>query len=304
MLFSVVFHHFHDNKNHYWSQGSSTSKELFKVIEVLKKKFNLINPDEFIYKVDKNKLKTEDVCLSFDDSLKAQFDIALPVLKNCDLKAFFFIYTGIFSKNPPLLEIFRNFRHSFNSINEYYTVFFGKIRTLSPKSLVQLKKNYPENYLNHSLFYSENDKKYRFLRDQILKEQYPEIVLQIMDEANYKINKKKKKIFMSKDDICCLSKNNHEVGLHSHSHPTTMANYSYSQQKHEYYQNKIEIEKIIGQDVISMSHPCGSYNQDTLRVLQEINIKIGFCKSLNNMKFKTNFEIPREASSNFIKRFL
>ena len=72
----------------------------------------------------------------------------------------------------------------------------------------------------------------------------------------------------------------------------------------EYFKNKVEIENIIKKEVISMSHPCGSYNSETLKVLEEINVKIGFCKSLNNIKFTSNLQIPREASSNFIQRYL
>ncbi len=304
MLYSLIFHHFHDNRMYNWSQGSSTPEEFFKIIEFLKKKFNLLNPDEFIYKVEKKILKAESVCISFDDGLKAQFDLALPVLKHFNLKAFFFIYTDIFSKNPPLLEFFRDFRHTFDSIDKYYEIFFEKIKFLSPELFKNFERDYPQDYLNHSLFYSENDKKYRFMRDQILKEQYSEIVLQIMNDENYKIEKKSKKIFMSKNDICYLSKKGHEIGLHSHTHPTTIGNYTYLAQKEEYYKNKLKIEDIIKQNVISMSHPCGSYNQDTLKVLKELNIKIGFCKSLKKVKYASNLELPREASSNFIKRYL
>lgn len=304
MLFSLIFHHFHDQKKHHHSQGSSSSEEFSKIIEFLNQKFNLINPNEFIFKIEKNKLKSDDVCISFDDGLKSQIDIALPVLESFNLKAFFFIYTGIFSENPPLFEFFRDFRHSFSSVDKYYEIFFEKLKDYSPKSYEMLEKNYPENYLNHSLFYSENDKRYRFLRDQILKQHYSELVLQLMKDRNYKFDNKKKKIFMSEDDVRYLSKNSHEIGLHSHTHPTTIGNYSYSAQMDEYYKNKVEIENIIKKEVISMSHPCGSYNSETLKVLEEINVKIGFCKSLNNIKFTSNLQIPREASSNFIQRYL
>ena len=40
-------------------------------------------------KISKNKLSNKNVCISFDDGLKCQFDIALPVLEDLKIKSFF-----------------------------------------------------------------------------------------------------------------------------------------------------------------------------------------------------------------------
>ena len=58
-----------------------------------------------------------------------------------------------------------------------------------------------------------------------------------------------------------------------------------------------------------MSHPCGSYNNDTLRVLDELGIELGFkqfmsverekgMKKINN----SNLEIAKEYHSEIIRR--
>ena len=50
-------------------------------------------------------------------------------------------------------------------------------------------------------------------------------------------------------------------------------------------------------NVVSMSHPCGSYNNDTLKVLDKLGIEIGFRHSMlcGNMKKINNskYEIAR-----------
>ena len=55
-----------------------------------------------------------------------------------------------------------------------------------------------------------------------------------------------------------------------------------------------------------MSHPCGDYNKNTLKVLKKLNISIGFRSNLSPNKSKTinasNLEIAREDSSNIIKK--
>ena len=60
-----------------------------------------------------------------------------------------------------------------------------------------------------------------------------------------------------------------------------------------------------------MSHPCGSYNMDTLKVLKELDIKLGFkqimkielekgMKKINN----SSLEIARQNHSEIMKKIV
>ena len=60
------------------------------IINTLKKR--ILNADEWIEKSKNKRLSNKDLCITFDDNLKSQYDIAIPVLKKYNLKAFFFIY--------------------------------------------------------------------------------------------------------------------------------------------------------------------------------------------------------------------
>ena len=42
-----------------------------------------------------------------------------------------------------------------------------------------------------------------------------------------------------------------------------------------------------------MSHPCGDYNSDTLSILKDLGIQIGFRSSLEPNEIKSKYEIPR-----------
>ena len=84
---------------------------------------------EYTQKIVNKSIKEFDVCLTFDDSLKCQFDILYPELEKRKLKAFFFVYSGAFFENPPMLEFFRDFRlNFFRNVDEYYELFFETIR--------------------------------------------------------------------------------------------------------------------------------------------------------------------------------
>ena len=71
---------------------------------------NIIDANIFYEKFKSNKLKENEVCLTFDDGIKSQIDIALPVLEELKIKSFFFTYTSIFEGKPDNLEVFRYFR--------------------------------------------------------------------------------------------------------------------------------------------------------------------------------------------------
>ena len=50
-----------------------------------------------------------------------------------------------------------------------------------------------------------------------------------------------------------------------------------------------------------MSHPYGDYNGDTLKILEQLGIRIGFRSSLSETKIKGKYEIPRADHANIYK---
>ena len=120
----IMFHHFHDDKMHIKSQGSINSDDFYKIIKFIGKN-NILDADVYFEKFKNNKLKNNQVCLTFDDAIKSQIDIALPILEDLNIKGFFFVYTSLFEGNPDSLEIFRYFRAKyFNSVDKFYQKFY------------------------------------------------------------------------------------------------------------------------------------------------------------------------------------
>jgi hypothetical protein len=120
----IMFHHFHDKKKHKFSQGSITQNEFCRIIKYIGVK-NILNADEFLEKFKKEKLKRNNVCLTFDDGLKCQYDLALPVLDDFKIKSFFFIQTLSLEGSNDFIEMYRYFRNNFfNSVDDFYDFFF------------------------------------------------------------------------------------------------------------------------------------------------------------------------------------
>ena len=101
----------------------------------------------------------------------------------------------------------------------------------------------------------------------------------MIKEKNLNFKDKYKKLFFQKDDLKRLDNLGHLVGLHSHSHPTLLEKLNYGEQKNEYEKCLSLISNILGKpknEIKYMSHPCGSYNNDTLEILKELGVELGF----------------------------
>ena len=59
---------------------------------------NIVSPSLFLDKINKQS-RDYKCCITFDDGLKSQFKIALPILEKYNIKAFWFVYTSIFDEN-------------------------------------------------------------------------------------------------------------------------------------------------------------------------------------------------------------
>ncbi len=300
----LMFHHFHSNF-HPKGQGSISGETFENILEFYSKNYNIISADIFYNRFMKKNLEDTDVCITFDDNLKCQYDIALPVLDKYSLKAFWFVYTspldGVYEK----IEIYRYFRSKFfKKFEEFYDSFFQFLKNKSEFFYVfELLDNFDhQKYLSEFSFYSKEDKIFRYTRDKILGEKkYFKIMDSIIKESGLKLNDDlHKSLWMDKTDLKDLSEKGHIVGLHSHSHPTNMGEKSFDFQNENYKTNKHILEDVVKKDVFSMSHPCNSYNNDTLEILTNFNIEIGFRANMITA-FNSNLEIPRIDHAEILK---
>ena len=274
-----MFHHFHDDKLHKRGQGSINKDGFYKLVKFIGRR-NIIGAEEFFNRFKENKLKPKDVCFTFDDGIRCQYDVALPVLEDLNIKSFFFVYSSLLNENPDMLEVYRYFRMNFfDDINDFYNQFFKNLdKDLSlffkdkDKIIDDFKEKYP--------FYSINDIKFRLVRDRLLtSEEYKTNMFRMFDEKNFNHKKFYEILFLNSKHLKKIKELGHLIGLHSHTHPTLLERLSYDEQLNQ-YQNNIsilsDVIKINKTDIKYMSHPNGSYNKDTIKILTELGIELGF----------------------------
>ncbi len=296
---AIMFHHFHDQR-HLASQGSLCELDFCKMLDWLGSRYNLIGAHEYLDKFESCSLKANDICLSFDDALLCQYDIAVPVLERYNLDAFFFVYSSVFFNNLNNLEIFRCFRTNyFANVENFYQHFFAIVEEKLSNELVRhFEECASLKYLEEFPFYSKNDRQFRYLRDQVLgPELYEKLMLKLMADMNVKGSDLAVNLWMSDDNLRDLKRRGHIIGLHSFDHPTKISALNFHEQYQQYKKNLDHLQNVVG-NIVAMSHPCGDYSKETLSVLEGFQVKIGFLSRLVECDFSKKFEVPRNDCTN------
>ena len=117
----ITFHHFHDDGKHVKGQGSITSEQFDKIIQLLKTKHEILAAKDWYEAALQGKLKDNQVCITFDDNLLCQYEIALPVLNKHNITAFWFVYTSPLTGITEKIELYRYFlSKNYKRFSDFY----------------------------------------------------------------------------------------------------------------------------------------------------------------------------------------
>jgi peptidoglycan/xylan/chitin deacetylase (PgdA/CDA1 family) len=274
-MVGIMFHHFHNGVDHLPSQGSLSAKGLDALLSRLKQTYTLLSANVWLKKALNGQLNDHDICLTLDDALACQWAVALPVFQAHNLTAFWFINTGVLDGQGDTLEIYRHFRHTaFPTMEAFYTdMKAAAMAFLDHDPWVNFQA---AQYLTEYPFYTEGDKRFRYLRDDVLTPaQYHTLMTELMAATHY--NPDNQALWLTANQVQQLHQHGHVIGLHSHTHPTALDRLPLDQQQAEYTENARILTHLLGEAPITMAHPCDRYNQDTLTVLNGMGIQLGFC---------------------------
>ncbi len=304
--FGLMLHHFYDDNLHPQGQGAISRNEFESLLDYIETNHNLLRAEVWMDRALNGKLDNNDVCVTLDDALRCQYDIALPVLKERNLSAFWFVYSSVFDKKLGKIEVYRYFRTvCFNSIEEFYYAFDQALAKSNFSSIVKenLEGFDAHQYLSQHSIYTEQDRKFRFLRDKCLGlARYDSIMESMIENSSLDQEMLFEQLWMDNECLSELQSLGHIIGLHSYSHPTEMVALSAECQRDEYTKNVHHLKQVLGSNPISISHPCNSYDATTLGILRELGIKLGF-RSNMAQEIASPLEFPREDHSTIMKQF-
>jgi peptidoglycan/xylan/chitin deacetylase (PgdA/CDA1 family) len=303
-----MFHHFHGAR-HAACPGSITADQLATIIRHIGPQ-RILDPEEWIERAAHDRLRPADLCLTFDDALLCQFEIAFPVLQSFNLRAFWFVYSNVFEGQISRFEVYRVFRtNCFRDVDEFYELFRAKLqkagfteqskRAMDAREIARRRERFP--------FYSVADIHFRILRDSVLEPcDYDAIMQELIDERGHTVGSLARDLWMSNDHLQVLGNSGHALGLHSYSHPMLLGEKSPEQQAEEYSKNQMHLTSIVG-PTRSVAYPAGSYSESTLSLLREMGIICGFRSSMSPPRFggsqsPSRLENCREDHANITKQ--
>ena len=125
-------------------------------------------------------------------------------------------------------------------------------------------------------------------------------------DKKFKPQKFFKNVFINEKQLKKIYEQGHSIGLHSHSHPTVINNLNYSEQLNEYkkkYRNIFKYFELSQNNFKSMSHPCGRYDENTVKILKKLKIDVGFIATMKDQKKGYHFyNIPRQDHADIMKK--
>ncbi len=300
---AIMFHDFHHNNSKPNTQGSVNQDYIYKLIKYLGNK-NILSPEDYISKYNNNKLDKNHLCLTFDDGLKSQLNIAFPILNDFKIKSFFFIpSTYILNKNK-VLESYKYFyMNYYSNISFYYEDFFYELyKYFDKKKLNILLKSYHYKILNIiklKSFYSYQDIQFRIIRNSIISDVlFSKINKKLFKKKNFDYSKINKNKYLNEKDLKLIAKEN-KIGLHSYSHFFNLRKCSYISQYNEYKKNKKHLSSIINNQIInSLSYPSGIYNHQSVKILKKLKINFAF----RNINKKYYYKYEKQNKNLFVNR--
>lgn len=274
----IMFHHFHGG-DHPVSQGSISGEDLERMLAAVDTT-RILPARVWQERAEAGTLAPGTLCLTFDDNLLCQYEIAVPVLRRHDLTAFFFVYTSVNQGAPERLEIYRHFRTvGFTNIDAFYDAFFDFLaaRPESGDVSAALCGFDPARYLADYVYLSDSDRRFRFVRDRVLgRERYEDCMDRMLEAHGFDIGALLGRLWMTDAMLQDLHADGHVIGLHSHTHPTLIESLSPAAQRREYADNAAHLTAVLGEAPRAMSHPNNSYSAATLELLRELGIAVGF----------------------------
>lgn len=296
-----MFHHFSDGNKHTHAEGSITASRFADLLD--RHRGAVLPAEEWLSRALAGSLPPDAACVTFDDGLRCQADIALPELEKRGLTAFWFVYSSALRRDADInFEIVRRFRTTmFPSPAAFCNAFVATAarRLDLNEALCDFT---PKAYLSQFSFYTDEERTYRYLRDRVLGPQlHGDVIKALLDEYGFDAGVAADDLWLAPDDVAALSRSGHVIGLHSATHPTALAVLPVDAQASEYETNSHLIAGITGRPPTTMAHPCNSYTPETIDILERLGVAIGFCSNTARGEAAGSLEWPRLDAADIVR---
>jgi peptidoglycan/xylan/chitin deacetylase (PgdA/CDA1 family) len=268
----------------------------------------ILSPQEWLARVKAGTLVESDLCITFDDGLLSQYEVALPVLRRLGLQSFWFVFSTVLTGDADRNEIASYLASAVFPSFEEFAARFAQHAAIAGERLTSREfADYSEYLKARWPLYSDVDVRFRFIRNTLLsRNEFGAIIDRMVEEAGLTVKEIASYLWINADHLRSLHGDGHVIGLHSHSHPFTLASLTPAQQEQEYRTNYDYLRDVTGTAPESMSHPLNSYSDATLDILRLMKISCGFRSNMSVPDGKphinpNSLELSRADSAELLK---
>lgn len=253
-----MFHYVKDKSNYYHFNAKLFEDK----IKELLKKYKIISLKDMKSNNDLN----NSIMLTFDDGTIDHYEIVYPILKKLNVSGLFFIPSCIKSKKMLDIQIIHKLLEVENS-----EILLKKICRKLDGFGIDIN-NYKVDKSLDSNSMALVKQLLQFKLDKDIREKI------LNDLANsYHINLNVEDSYISIKHLKEMKDNNMFFGIHTKTHPR-LGLLDKDEQREEISSNLNFLKSIgiVDEDLISIAFPYGSYNDETIELMKELNIKYGF----------------------------
>lgn len=240
-LFILIYHRVLDEQD-FMRPGEVDKVAFTWQMKLLDKYFNVLPLHDALQKMQTDTLPSRAVCITFDDGYADNYTNALPILKQFNLSATFFIASGFLNGgrmwNDTVIEAVRNFQQSELDVT---AIELGRFDV------------------------SDNDKKYQAALKiiQQIKHLPPAQRDQRTDYIAEQSQNLPDNLMMTTEQLKSLQQNGMEIGGHTVNHPI-LAKLDVQTAEQEITRNKVFLENLLNLPLRFFAYPNGKPLEDYL----------------------------------------
>lgn len=272
-MLTVSNYHYIRNKfkANYPSIFGLTPKEFQQQLMLLKKQGDFMSPNNLVSNIDEVLKSKENILLiTFDDGLKEQFDLALPILNELNIPVIFFANSLNFEdkKVSTVHKI-----HLLRSIIST-TEFLDKILKIEKVDFSDLEKVKAKEIYRYD---DENSAVLKYILNFKLNFKQQEGIIKNMFDLHFEESSVLESLYMSEENLKEIAKLGY-LGSHTHSHyPLGLLNTE--KIKFELENTKTFFERLTGSKVDLVSYPYGTpetCTDEVAEMAKKVGYKLGF----------------------------
>jgi peptidoglycan/xylan/chitin deacetylase (PgdA/CDA1 family) len=302
----VMYHYVRDLRNSRYPEIKGLDVSLFKEqISYFKKNYNIITMEALIEAINKKTtLPHKSLLLTFDDGYIDHYTCVFPVLVENGIQGSFFIPAKTVLDHK-LLDV--NKIHFILASCLDKGLIIADILNALEKNRINYELESNEYYLNKSFISNRYDsKEVVFIKRMLQVELNESLRKKIVDELFIKYVSASetifaKELYLSIDQIKTMLKFGMHIGAHGYDH-YWLGSLTMEKQKIEIFKSlEFLLSLGIKKEYWTMCYPYGSFNQDTIDILNNFNCKAAFTTEVRiaNIILENKLTLPRLDTNDF-----